>query len=198
VAAELPGVAHYIVTDLSAEHAAEEVAVRLQPRRGIDVLVISSGAYARSQDRAGFEDLLAANLLGPYALVRRLLPSLVGAQGQVVFINSTQALKATAEVGQYAATKHAMKAIADSLRDEVNLEGVRVASMFLGRTATGMQEAIFAAEGREYTPERLVQPEDVARIVLSVLRLPRTAEVTDLVIRPMRNPQQLSHRGRIG
>ena len=56
----------------------------------------------------------------------------VQSKGQVIFINSTQGLKATAEIGQYAATKHAMKAVADSLRDEVNRHGVRVASIFLG------------------------------------------------------------------
>jgi len=102
-----------------------------------------------------------------------------------VFINSTQGLRAAAGVGQYAATKHAMKAIADSLRDEVNAAGVRVTSVFLGRTATEMQRAIFALEGRQYQPGRLIQPADVAEIVLSLLLLPRTTEVTDIVLRPM-------------
>ena len=44
-------------------------------------------------------------------------------QGQIVFINSTVGLVAKAGVGQYAATKHALKAFADSLRDEVNQDG---------------------------------------------------------------------------
>ena len=45
--------------------------------------------------------------------------------------------------------------------------------------------AIFAAEGRPYPPERLIQHADVAGLVLSILRLPRTSEVTDIVMRPM-------------
>jgi len=45
--------------------------------------------------------------------------------------------------------------------------------------------AIFAAEGRRYPPERLIQHADVAGLVLSILRLPRTSEVTDIVMRPM-------------
>jgi len=101
------------------------------------------------------------------------------------FINSTQALKAAAELGQYAATKHAMKAVADSLRDEVNASGVRVMSLFLGRTASERQRAIFAAEGRPYPPDRLIQPADVAKLVLFLLQLPRASEVTDIVMRPM-------------
>ena len=132
-----------------------------------------------------FARQISANLLGPYALIQQLLPLLIEAQGQLVFINSTQGLKAAAGVGQFAATQHAMKAVADSLRDEVNASGVRVMSIFLGRTATERQRAIFATEGRPYPPERLIQPADVAELVLFLLRLPRTAEVTDTVLRPL-------------
>ena len=89
-----------------------------------------------------------------------------------MFINSSQALRAAAGLGQYAATKHAMKAVADSLRDEVNANGVRVMSLFLGRTASERLRAIFAAEGRLYPPERLVQPADVADVVLSAAAPP--------------------------
>jgi NADP-dependent 3-hydroxy acid dehydrogenase YdfG len=78
-----------------------------------------------------------------------------------------------------------MKAVADSLRDEVNANGVRVMSFFLGRTASERQRGIFTAEGRPYPPERLIQPADVAGLVLFLLRLPRTSEVTDIVLRPM-------------
>jgi len=151
----------------------------------LDVLVLSSGTYERSREPAVFARQIAANLVGPYALLQQLLPLLIEAKGQVVFINSTQALKAAADLGQYAATKHAMKAVADSLRDEVNASGVRVISLFLGRTASERQRAIFAAEGRPYPPERLIQPADVAALVLSLLKLPRTSEVTDIVLRPM-------------
>jgi NADP-dependent 3-hydroxy acid dehydrogenase YdfG len=114
-----------------------------------------------------------------------LLPLLIEAKGQVVFVNSSQALRATAGLGQYAATKHAMKAVADSLRDEVNADGVRVVSLFLGRTASERQRAIFAAEERPYPPERLIQPADIAALVLFLLTLPRTSEVTDIVMRSM-------------
>jgi NADP-dependent 3-hydroxy acid dehydrogenase YdfG len=78
-----------------------------------------------------------------------------------------------------------MRAVADSLREEVNADGVRVLSLFLGRTATDRQRAIFAMEGRPYPAERLIQPEDVAEAVLAMLRLPRTVEATQLTLRPM-------------
>jgi NADP-dependent 3-hydroxy acid dehydrogenase YdfG len=58
-------------------------------------------------------------------------------------------------------------------------------SVFPGRTATPRIEKLFGKEGRAYKPELLMQPEDVAEMVTHSLRLPRTAEVTDIGIRPM-------------
>jgi NAD(P)-dependent dehydrogenase (short-subunit alcohol dehydrogenase family) len=176
---------HFVVADLTDNDAIGRVYAEIASRSRLDVLVLSSGTYERSHDPTVFARQIAANLIGPYALLQQLLPLLIEAKGQVVFINSSQALRATAGLGQYAATKHAMKAVADSLRDEVNVNGVRVMSLFLGRTASERQRAIFAAEGRPYPPERLIQPADVAEIVLSLLRLPHNSEVTDIVLRPM-------------
>jgi len=131
----------------------------------------------------------ATNVRVPYAVTQRLLPLLMASRGQVVFINSSVGLTAKrADVGQYAATKHALKAIADSLREEVNPKGIRVLTVYLGRTATPMQEAICRQEGRVYRPDTLLQPEDVASVVLQALMLPATAEVTDISIRPMLRP----------
>ena len=175
----------FIVADLTDDDAIARVDIAILSRSRLDVLVLSTGTYERSNEPAVFGRQIAANVVGPYALLQRLLPLLIKAKGQVVFINSTQALRAAAGLGQYAATKHAVKAVADSLRDEVNANGVRVLSLFLGRTASERQRAIFAAEGRPYPPERLIQPADVAELVLSLLRLPRTSEVTDIVLRPM-------------
>jgi NAD(P)-dependent dehydrogenase (short-subunit alcohol dehydrogenase family) len=176
---------HFVAADLTDSDAIARVGAEIALKGHLDVLVLSSGTYERSHEPPVFANQIAANLLGPYALLQQLLPLLLEARGQIVFVNSSQALRATAGLGQYAATKHAMKAVADSLRDEVNAQGVRVVSLFLGRTASERQRAIFAAEGRPYPPERLIQPADVAGLVLSLLQLPRTSEVTDIVMRPM-------------
>ena len=91
-------------------------------------------------------------------------------------------------MGQYAATQHALRAIADSLRAEVNPQGVRVLSVFPGRTATPMQARLCELEGKAYSPERLIQPEDIASTVIHALTLPRTAEITEISIRPFVKP----------
>ena len=58
-------------------------------------------------------------------------------------------------------------------------------SVFPGRTSTPRQAAIHAVEGKPYAPERLMQPGDVASVVLNALTLPRSAEITDLRVRPL-------------
>jgi NADP-dependent 3-hydroxy acid dehydrogenase YdfG len=118
-------------------------------------------------------------------LTQKLLPLLKKPRGQIVFINSSLGLNARANAGHYSATQHAFKALADSLRDEVNGDDVRVLSIFLGRTATPLMQALYAKEGRPYQPELLLQPADVASVVLNTLTLPWTAEVTSIIIRPM-------------
>jgi NADP-dependent 3-hydroxy acid dehydrogenase YdfG len=47
-----------------------------------------------------------------------------------------------------------------------------------------MQVRVHEMEGKCYQPDLLVQPQDVASVVISTLGLPRTAEVTDISIRP--------------
>ena len=85
-------------------------------------------------------------------LTQMLLPLLKKPRGQVVFINSSAGLTARPDVGYFSATQHAFKALADSLRCEVNADGVRVLSVYPGRTATPRIQALHAKEGRPYQP----------------------------------------------
>jgi len=178
-----------LVDDAARATLVEEV---LAGDGGLDVLVHSNGTIVRGDiaDAAldDFDLQYAANVRAPYALTQALLPGLVRSQGQVVFVNSSAGLAPSANASQYGATMHALRAIASVLRDEVNAAGVRVTSIYPGRTATPRQARIHEWEGKEYRPERLLQPEDVAAIVVAALELPRTAEVTDITIRSMTKP----------
>jgi len=160
---------------------------------GVDILVHSAGVIVRSNLAAAslfdFDRQYRCNVRAPFALTQLFLPSLSKRQGQIVFINSTAGLMAAAGISQYAATKHALKALADSFREELNPLGVRVLSVFLGRTATPMQAGLCAEEGLDYRPERLIQPSQVAESVVGALILGKEAEVMDIRIRPMLKPQ---------
>ena len=185
-----PKVSVYQV-DLSSEHDLLCVTARLEQEVDcVDVLVHAAGDIVlgemKSSSIEDFDRQYKINLRAPYLLTQKLLPRIKARRGQVVFINSSVANNPRANVGQYAATKHALKAVADSLRNEVNDAGVRVLSIFAGRTASVMQETIHRLENKSYNPKTLLQPEDVASVAINALTLPQTAEVTDIYIRPMR------------
>jgi len=161
--------------------------------RGLGLLVHSAGVIVRSSSeqirQEDFDVQFAVNVRAPHSITQSLLPELLRAQGQIVFINSSVALvPGQAEIGPYSASKHALRAVADSLRQELNPRNVRVLSVYLGRTATPMQEALYRLQGKRYRPETLLQAEDVVAMILAALTLPRTAEVTDISIRPIQNP----------
>ncbi len=153
----------------------------------LDILVHSAAVLASGPvSTASVEEFdwqYRINVRAPYALTQILLPSLIENQGQIVFIISSAGLKSRANFTQFAATKHALKAVSDGLREEVNPLGVRVLSIFPGRTATPGLAELHKIEGRPYHPEYLCQPEDIAAVVCNSLSLPRTAEVTDINIR---------------
>jgi len=179
--------------DLTVDDDISTLAKHIENGQGrLDILVHSAGVIKLEKlESANIEDLdlqYHVNVRGPYLLTQLLLPLLIQNRGQVVFLNSTAGLNSQADISQYAATKQALKAMSDSLRNEVNEYGVRVLSVYPGRTATPMQVKVHDMEGKTYRPNRLLQPEDVAAVVTHALELPRTAEITDIMIRPMLKP----------
>ncbi len=157
---------------------------------GIDLLIHSAGVFAMGPvETAPVSELdrqYRVNVRAPYLLTQLLLPLLRARKGQIAFINSSVGLTTRAGISQYSATKHALKAVADSLRAEVNGDGIRVLSVYPGRTATPQQAAIHEIECKPYCPELLMQPEDVAAMIIQALKAETTAEVTDINIRPLR------------
>jgi NADP-dependent 3-hydroxy acid dehydrogenase YdfG len=179
--------------DLSRDQELDRLVTQLRADfQQIDIIVHSAGVLARDRVACApitdFERQYRTNVIAPYALTQALLPCLPPNRGQVVFINSRAGLEASEHLGQYAATKHALKAIADSLRKEVNQDGIRVLSVYVGRTATPLQAALCAMENKPYRPENLMQAGDVAAVIINALSLPRTAEVTDIQMRSLKRP----------
>jgi NADP-dependent 3-hydroxy acid dehydrogenase YdfG len=177
--------------DLSTDEGLDKVKTALERDcEALDILVHSAGiivmAPFETASRADFDRQYRTNVRAPYVLTQGLLPLLCASHGSVVFINSSAGLATRAGISQYSATKFALKAVADGIRAEVNAHDVRVLSIYPGRTASPQQEAIHRTEGKKYVPEALMQPEDVARVLVDALRVKRTAEVIDIHIRPMR------------
>lgn len=156
--------------------------IELPPLDGVvhSAGVVALGDVAELAPDAWLDQLLV-NTAAPAELTRLLLPSVRAAHGTVVFVNSGSGLRARPGWSAYAASKHALRALADSLRDEE--PDIRVTSVFPGRTASEMQRKVREQEGGEYDPDAYISPETVAKIIVDVLRTPRDATVTDVSVR---------------
>jgi NADP-dependent 3-hydroxy acid dehydrogenase YdfG len=179
--------------DLTDEKALNRLVARLQADfKNIDILVhsasIISVGHVSDAPLVDLERQYRVHVLAPYALTQALLPMMTAQRGQIVFVNSTAGVVAVENLSQYAATKHALKAIADSLREEINQDGIRVLSIHPGRTATPLQATLCELENKPYRPEDLMQANDIATVIISALSLPRTAEVTEIRMRPFKRP----------
>lgn len=131
-----------------------------------------------------WREQLDVNVVAPAMLTRACLPALRAARGTVVLVNSGAGLHARPTWGAYAASKHALKALADSLRGEEQSHGVRVTSVYPGRTASPMQAKVHAQEGKEYDAGQWIAPETVAAAIVSAVDLGADATMPDITLRP--------------
>jgi NADP-dependent 3-hydroxy acid dehydrogenase YdfG len=151
----------------------------------LDVLVHNAGVSmpghvdqsTADQWRATFE----VNVVGAVALTLTLLPALRHAHGQVVFVNSGSGRKVSPGMASYSASKFALRAFADSLRDDE--PALRVTTVYPGRVDTDMQRELVAFEGGEYDPGRFLRPETIAEVVANVVATPPDGHVHEVVIR---------------
>jgi len=173
-----------VTTDLADPAAVEALA----PPERLDSVIHCAGAVelgpVAQLGPEAWETQLQVNLVGPALLTRRTLPAVRATRGTVVFVNSGAGLRANPDWAAYAASKHGLKALADALREEERPHGVRVTSVYPGRTASPMQAKVHEQEGRAYDPAAWIQPGTVAEAVLHVLDLPGDASIPDLSVRP--------------
>lgn len=152
----------------------------------LDVLVHNAGVA----DLGTVEDLtladwrhtFEANVFAVAELTRLLLPALRRARGHVVLINSGAGLRANPRWSAYAASKFALRAFGDALRQEE--PDIRVTSVHPGRIDTDMQRAIVAGEGKSYDGSQYLSVDTVARAVRQAIDTPADAHPTEIVLRP--------------
>jgi NADP-dependent 3-hydroxy acid dehydrogenase YdfG len=143
---------------------------------------VSVEAIAKVADTgaAVWQQTLAVNVVAAAELTRLMLPALRRSHGHVVFLNSARGVRAVASWSAFAASKAALAELADSLRLEEAVHGIRVTTVYPGATATGQLRRVRAAFGRDYHPERCIQPESLAAMVAWILAAPPDAYVSEL------------------
>ncbi|WP_372734099.1 SDR family oxidoreductase [Nocardioides sp.] len=175
-----------VVADLARPHELESLAGSLPD--ALDSLIHAAGVVelgpVADLGTQVWQEQLAVNLISPAVLTRVVLPALRARRGTVVMVNSGAGLHAHPHWSAYAASKHGLRALADSLRAEEHEHGVRVTSLYPGRTATPMQAKVHHQEGKEYDPAEWIDPATVAEAIITAVDLSEDATITDVSIRP--------------
>lgn len=187
LAAQLPS-AEIFVAELT-DHAATAAAVEaLDLPSGLAGLVHSAGILVNGSveelTATDWERNFAINVTAVSELTRLLLPALRAARGTVVAVNSGSGYNAKGRRGAYSASKFALRAWTDALRQEEVPHGVRVSSVHPGRVDTDMQHELRAAEDGAYETEKYLRPETVAAAIGFALRAPAEAVVATIDLRP--------------
>lgn len=153
----------------------------------LDVVVHSAGIDAHADqadlDRETWSGVMELNVVAVADLNRQLTPALRAAGGLVIAVNSGAGFTSRAGVGAYCASKFALRAWTDALREEEREHGVRVSSIHPGRVDTDMQRTIQKL-GDDYDGSIYLRPESVARAVRFVVDQGEDGVVEELSIRP--------------
>ena len=162
------------------EDCARLVKTHVETHGGLDVLVNSAGVGIAGMigdtTTKHFDLQQAVNLRGAFIVTREALPALREAKGYVVNLASIAGTIPTPGLATYGAAKAAVISLTRSLAREEAAAGVRVTAICPGFVDTPMT----SWTGLE--AEQMIQPEDCAEIVRSLLRLSPAARVPLVVI----------------
>jgi short-subunit dehydrogenase len=148
-----------------------------------DVLVNNAGAFEPGSiynERDGLlEEQLAINLFSAYHLTRTLLPQLMERKtGHIFNVCSIAALKAYDNGGAYSISKYALHGFSKNLREELKPHQIKVTAVFPG--------AVFTDSWGDFdnTQHRIMEAEDIAKMIYAASQLSAGACVEDIVLRP--------------
>ena len=151
---------------------------------GVDVLVHCAGIAlfgpVSSLDAGDLDHVLATNLRGSFLCIREALRVMEPlGRGSIIGIASTVARKAYPDHAAYGASKLGMVGLWRSAAAEAARHGIRVSTILPGATRTG----IIGGARPDLAGETLLEPEDIAQVVLYLLSLPKRAAVDEIEIR---------------
>lgn len=150
----------------------------------IDILINNAGIAAfgtfMELSPEEWEKILKVNLFGPYYTTRAVLPSMIERKtGDIVNISSTAGLKGAAQTSAYSASKFGLIGLSESLMQEVRKHNIRVTTLAPSTVAT---ELAFDLKLTDGNPEKVMQAEDFAELIISQLKLNRRVFVKDASI----------------
>jgi len=161
------------VSDINSINSAVEKA--FAEFKSIDILINNAGIAAfgnfMTLEPTEWEKIIQVNLMGTYYTTRAVLPNMIERQtGDIINISSTAGLNGNALTSAYSASKFAVLGLTDSLMQEVRKHNIRVTALTPSTVATDLALDLKLTDGN---PDKVMQSEDVAELIIAQLKLSR-------------------------
>jgi clavulanate-9-aldehyde reductase len=198
LAAELGDGALAAPADVRDPAACAALVARSVERFGsLDILVNNAGLGLYGSvvegDPEDWRKLFEVNVLGVLYTTRAAVRQMLHAgSGDIVFVSSLAGRRVPRADGTvYAATKHAVNAIAEGLRMDVHDKGIRVINIEPGLVRTEFPESSHPSAQRYYAEKDYapLEAEDVAAAVVYALDQPPRVSVNEILVRPTEQPK---------
>jgi NADP-dependent 3-hydroxy acid dehydrogenase YdfG len=181
--------------DVTDERACRDAIARTRAELGgLDVLVNNAGVMLLGTivgaDPEDWRRMVSTNVLGLMYMTHAAIDGMVEqGSGDVVNISSVAGRTARKGAGVYNASKWAVNAFSESLRQEVTARGVRISLVEPGAVATELSSHITQPDAREASRQmaasmRTLQSEDIARAIVYVVTQPPHVAVNEVLVRP--------------
>ena len=152
--------------------------------RCLDMIVLNAGFYLEGDLVGAPEDLIRTNLEGNVLANWFLIQELVevvhaGVLKRIVIIGSTASYGPYPLVPTYGVAKWSLRGFAVNLREELRSKHIGVTYLSPGATWTSMWEGV------ELARDRLLEPKDIGRLILTMTELSPQAVVEEVIVNPI-------------
>ena len=171
--------------DVANEKEVGSAVARIAGELGpVDILINNAGVAqfgtVLEMDPERWEHMFRVNVLGTLHATRAVLPGMIERRrGDIINVASTAGEKGVATTAAYAASKAAVLRLTESLAAEVRKYDVRVTALMPSTVNTELAESVGLKIG---PPERMMQADDVAALVLAMLQLPPRVFVREVAL----------------
>ena len=175
----------YALADVSNRKEVEEGVAKLRKELGaIDILINNAGTGTFGKflelEPEVWEQQIKINVFGVYYTTRAVLPEMIERQtGDIVNISSTAGKTGAAITSAYSASKFAVFGLSESLMQEVRKHNIRVTAL---APSTVVTDLAYSADLIKGDPQRMMQPEDFAELIIAQLKLNRSVFVKEASI----------------
>lgn len=167
----------------SVANATRQLIARLG---AVDYLINNAGTFLEKpvaeMQLEDWERVQNVNLAAPFLITREVLPLMLSRRaGRIINIASTSSVQGYLHQSAYCASKHGLLGFSRSLAIELKPHNIHVHALCPGGVDTDLIKGTFL--GERLKGQTMIRPEDIAEMVLFLLRQPENIDVAELVVR---------------